>query len=138
VGSGPQLLVTVDLDSLTGHPGGLGGDLGWAGPLDPAACRRLACDSTVTRVLATRQPGGQPLREQPFSEQPVGGQPHPDRGGAADHDDAADHDPSAAAELQERLRAAMALLPPVLGGAPTQPLNLGRAPGWCSPPNATP
>src|SRR5215217_6525997 len=27
----PQLLVTVDLDSLAGHPAGVGGDLGWAG-----------------------------------------------------------------------------------------------------------
>jgi Domain of unknown function (DUF222) len=31
----PQLLVTVDLDSLLGHPGAVGGDLGWAGPLSP-------------------------------------------------------------------------------------------------------
>ena len=29
--------------------------------------------------------------------------------------------------LQGRLRAAMALLPPVLGGAPSQPLEVGRA-----------
>jgi hypothetical protein len=28
----PQLLVTMDLDSLLGSPGGLGGDLGWVGP----------------------------------------------------------------------------------------------------------
>ena len=27
----PQLLVTVDLDTLLGHPGGLGGDTGWVG-----------------------------------------------------------------------------------------------------------
>jgi hypothetical protein len=40
----PQLLVTADLDSLRGRPGGLGGDLGWAGHLDPEGCRRLACD----------------------------------------------------------------------------------------------
>ena len=36
----PQLLVTVDLDSLRGDPdglGGIGGDLGWAGPLAPRA-----------------------------------------------------------------------------------------------------
>ena len=31
----PQLAVTVELDSLLGHPGSLGGELGWAGPLDP-------------------------------------------------------------------------------------------------------
>jgi hypothetical protein len=58
----PQLLVTVDLDSLLG-PGGLGGEVGGVGPLDPEACRRLACDGAVTRVLVTRQrttdhPGG--------------------------------------------------------------------------------
>ena len=52
----PQLLVTVDLDSLVGRSGGLGGEMGWAGPLDREGCRRLACDGTVTRVLSTRQP----------------------------------------------------------------------------------
>ena len=31
----PQLTVTVDLDSLLGHPGAVGGEAGWAGPLDP-------------------------------------------------------------------------------------------------------
>ena len=51
----PQLLVTVDLDSLLG-PAGLGGETGGAGPLDPEACRRLACDGAVTRVLVTRHP----------------------------------------------------------------------------------
>jgi Domain of unknown function (DUF222) len=51
----PQLLVTVDLDSLLG-PGGLGGEAGGTGPLDPEACRRLACDGAVTRVLVTRHP----------------------------------------------------------------------------------
>jgi hypothetical protein len=29
--------------------------------------------------------------------------------------------------LAERLRAAVALLPPALGGSPTQPLEVGRA-----------
>jgi hypothetical protein len=52
----PQLLVTVDLDSLQGGPGSLGGELGWGGPLAPEACRRLACDGTVTRVVVSRQP----------------------------------------------------------------------------------
>jgi hypothetical protein len=88
----------VDLDSLLGRPGGVGGEVGWAGPLDPEACRRLACDGALTRVLVTRHPSGQL---------------HP-----------------AASELEGlegRLRAAMTLLPPTLGGAPTQPLEVGRA-----------
>ena len=50
----PQLTVTVDLDSLLGRHPGLGGDAGWVGPLPPEACRRLACDGAVTRVLVTR------------------------------------------------------------------------------------
>ena len=45
-----QLTVTVDLDSLLGRPGTLGGEAGWAGPLDPETCQRLACDAAVTRV----------------------------------------------------------------------------------------
>ena len=115
----PQLLVTVDLDSLLGRMGGLGGDPGWAGPLDPEACRRLACDGTVTRVVASRQPGQRP---------------------ALDHDHGADHHPSGdpslpsgdpslgePAGLPQQLRTAAALLPPTLGGAPCQPLEVGRA-----------
>jgi len=84
----------------------------------------------VTRVLVTRQPGGHP---------------DPDHGASGDRgtDDLSPGDgrypdypssvvpgasgPSAKVSLQERLQTAMALLPPVLGGAPTQPLNLGRA-----------
>jgi hypothetical protein len=45
--------VTVDLDSLLA-PGGLGGETGGIDALDPEACRRLACDGAVTRVLVTR------------------------------------------------------------------------------------
>jgi Domain of unknown function (DUF222)/HNH endonuclease len=96
----PQLMVTVDLDSLLGRSGALGGEAGWAGPLAPAACRRLACDGAITRVVVTRQPAG-------------------DHG---DHDGRSGHHP-----LAGRLRAAVALLPAVLGGAPTQPLDVGRA-----------
>jgi hypothetical protein len=114
----PQLLVTVDLDSLLGRPGAIGGDLGWAGPLDPEACRRLACDGAVTRVLVTRHPdGGQP----PASDQP-----------SFDHGATADHGPATGPSgrdsgLEAQLQTAMTLLPPTLGGAPSQPLNLGRA-----------
>src|SRR5918994_177563 len=56
----PQLTVTVDLDSLLGHPGTVGGEVGWAGPLDPEACRRLACDGAGTPGLVTRQPRHRP------------------------------------------------------------------------------
>src|SRR5215207_8074989 len=71
----PQLTVTVELDSLLGHPGTVGGEVGWAGPLDPQACRRLACDGAVTRVLVTRQPAThQPATHQPATDQPTGKQ----------------------------------------------------------------
>jgi Domain of unknown function (DUF222)/HNH endonuclease len=100
----PQLLVTVDLDSLLG-PGGLGGEVGGVGPLDPEACRRLACDGAVTRVVVTRQRPGH---------------------GARGDDDRHHHDQGGERGLAGRLRAAAALLPPVLGGAPAQPLEVGR------------
>jgi hypothetical protein len=124
-GVGPQLLVTVDLDSLTDRPGAIGGDLGWAGPLDPAACRRLACDGAVTRVLVTRHPGGYQSGGPSVDPQPSG---HPDRdhGRGGNHRDA-DRPSGRDLGLEAQLRAATALLPPTLGGAPSQPLNLGRA-----------
>jgi hypothetical protein len=90
----PQLLVTMDLDTLLGRPGAVGGDLGWAGPLDPEGCRRLACDRALTRILVTRDPSGAVVKK----EEPGGW-----------------------------LRAAMTMLPPILGGAPSQPLDVGRA-----------
>jgi hypothetical protein len=92
----PQLLVTVDLDSLVGHPGGLGGETGGAAPLDPETCRRLACDGAVTRVLVTR------------------------------HRTHHHQDPGGEAHLAGQLRTAARLLPPALGGTPTQPLEVGR------------
>lgn len=39
--------------------GRLGAELGWTGPIPPEAARRIACDSTVTRLLLG--PDGQPL-----------------------------------------------------------------------------
>ena len=108
----PQLSVIVDLDSLLGHPGAVGGEVGWAGPLDPEACRRLACDGAVTRVLVTHHPNHDPKAQTPSKA----------------------HDPDASHQrgtegLQERLRAAMTLLPPdprrrphpAAGGRPDHP-----------------
>ena len=101
----PQLLVTVDLDSLLGRRGALGGELGGMGPISPEACRRLARDGALTRVLVTRHPA-------------EANGAHP-----ADHPGDA-HDEGT---LAGWLRAAMHRLPPILGGAPTQPLDVGRS-----------
>ena len=115
----PQLSVIVDLpslhrldrlDGLDGPPGRLGGEMGWAGPLDPEACRRLACDATITRVLVSRQPLDGCDRCQ-------GGNPHDPAGSAAGG----------------WLRAVLATLPPVLGGAPGRPLDVGRSSRVVSP-----
>jgi hypothetical protein len=94
-------MVVVNLDSLQGR-NLLGGDPG-LGALDPEACRRLAGDGAVTRVLVTRHPTT-----------------HHHLCGPRDHDDPDD------GGLVARLRTAAALLPPVLGGAPSQPLDVGR------------
>ena len=102
----PQLSVLIDLPSLEGRPGGpgrLGGDIGWAGPLPPEACRRLACDATLTRVVISRQPSD------------------PDRDHTCELQDLT------ASEREGWLRAVLAKLPPVLGGAPSRPLDLGRS-----------
>jgi hypothetical protein len=96
----------------------------------PKACRRLACDGAVTRVLVTRHP-------ESHSDPDPG--PSRDHGPVAGHDLAtpaggghpngppATGDPIPVEGLQQRLNTAMALLPPILGGAPSQPLDLGRA-----------
>jgi hypothetical protein len=106
----PQLTVTVDLASLLSRSGGVGGETGGSGvgPLDPETCRRLACDGAVTRVVVTRHRIHQHLHD-------PGGEAHP-----------ATRDPSRTQGLAARLRAAARLLPPTLGGAPTQPLEVGR------------
>jgi hypothetical protein len=140
----PQLTVTVDLDSLLGRHQAVGCEVGALGPLDPEACQRLACDGALTRVLVTRQPRGQhhpdpdhSIDQGPWSQapsihqQPLARAPGGDAGPAA-RDPSRDGgpvawDPSGVEELGVRLRTAMALLPPVLGGAPTQPLEVGRA-----------
>ncbi|HKQ02388.1 MAG TPA: DUF222 domain-containing protein, partial [Actinomycetes bacterium] len=128
----PQLAVVVDLDSLLGRPGTLGGEVGGAGPLDPEACRRLACDGAITRVLVTRhhpEPTHLPdsdhdhhrdPNQSPRAKAPLG------TNDPSAHPPPVASDPNGAEGLRERLQAAMALLPPILGGAPTQPLDVGR------------
>jgi Domain of unknown function (DUF222) len=126
----PQLTVLVDLDSLIAGPGSLGGDTS-LGALAPAAGRRLACDGAVTRVLVTRQltdphgPGGHAHASTDHDLRDPSGHPGP-------------HDLGAGARLTQRLQAAMTLLPPTLGGAPRQPLDLGRTSRSSRPPNAPP
>ncbi len=138
----PQLSVIVDLDSLLGHPGAVGGEVGWAGPLDPEACRRLACDGAVTRVLVTRQhPGhqGHGADREPATPDPTAERrdcrPRPRRATTDErpptrtlrHHPRPHHPAGTRHGLAARLQAAMTLLPPTLGGAPTQPLEVGRA-----------
>src|SRR5829696_8283924 len=113
----PQLTVLVDLDSLQGGPGSLGGEVGWVGPLPPEGCRRLACDGAMTRVLVTRHPTQ-------HQQHPTGH--HDLEHGASAETSPTVNDPSGVAGLGGRLQAAMALLPPILGGVPTQPLDVGR------------
>jgi hypothetical protein len=127
----PQLTVLVDLDSLTGHPdtGSLGGDTA-CGPLDPEACRRLACDGAVTRVLVTRNPRLHGHHDPGHHGHDPG--PHVDPAGHRGH-----HDPDGDRGLTAQLRAAAALLPPVLGGAPSQPLDVGRTSRVVSPAQRT-
>jgi Domain of unknown function (DUF222)/HNH endonuclease len=113
----PQVTVTVELAGLLGHPGLPGADGGWVGPLPVETVRRLACDAAVTRVLVARHP----------LEAADGGDGHRH----------ATRDDEAAGDLPRRLRAAIALLPPVLGGAPREPLEVGRATRVVSPAQRT-
>jgi hypothetical protein len=135
----PQLTVTVDLDSLLGHPGTLGGEAGWVGPLGPEACRRLACDGALTRVLVTRHPTANPGHDHALIGHVSGPGKHGhhasgcDSSGLGGREEGPGEDgplatrnPTDNEGLEARLRAAVALLPPTLGGAPTQPLEVGR------------
>jgi hypothetical protein len=106
----PQVTVTVDLASLLGQPGLPSGEGGWVGPLPAETARRLACDATVTRVVVTRHHGDFDSRD-----------------GDGDGDPAAKLGELDSADLATRLRTAMELLPPTLGGARPQPLDVGRA-----------
>ena len=92
----PQVTVTVELASLLGRAGTPGAEGGWAGPLPAETAQRLVCDAALTRAVVARRHGD---------------------------DDTGDDD---AGGLAARLRAAIALLPPALGGTPSELLDLGR------------
>jgi hypothetical protein len=147
----PQLTVLVDLDSLQGGPGSLGGVTD-TGPLDPEACQRLACDGALTRVLVTRHgaaPNTHPDHLSSHGQVHPGG--HHELGGHQAQDDSRGHhghlhpggeghhhhhhhdpgpwghgDLGGDGSLVAQLRTAARLLPPILGGAPAQPLEVGR------------
>jgi hypothetical protein len=95
------------------------------GPLAPEACRRLACDGAVTRVLVTRQPSDQHAGHHTSDHHPNDYQP------------VAGNHPGEQEGLAARLRAAMTRLPPILGGAASQPLDLGRTTRVVSPAQRT-
>jgi len=105
-GARPQVTVTIDLATLLDHPGPHG-VFGWGGPVSPETARRLACDAALTRVVCTRHPTT----------------------GSHDHDTMA----GGQGGLARRLRDGLALLPPVLGGARPEILDLGRTTRVVSP-----
>jgi hypothetical protein len=88
------------------------------GPLAAETARRLACDASLTRVVVTRDPH-QPDRD--------GGTGDPARKDAS----------HPAGDLAARLQAAVALLPPAVGGARPEPLAVGRATRVVAPPQRT-
>ena len=96
------------------------------GPLEPEACRRLACDSAITRVLVTRDRGDHQHPDPASARSLATRNPSGTEGSATPT-------PDEAGGLAARLRTAMVLLPPALGGAPTQPLELGRSTRVVSP-----
>jgi hypothetical protein len=114
VGSGPSCWSPWTWPASSAAPARWVGP-GVGRPPGPQASRRLACDGAVTRVLVSRQP---------TSQQPTCDTDH--GSAAAGHQSTAAPDPGGPGGLQGRLRAARALLPPALGGAPTQPLEIGR------------
>jgi hypothetical protein len=129
----PQLLVTVDLATLLGQPGSLGGELGWTGSVGAEATRRLACDADLTRVLVTRGPhpdlGSSGTSNHRGSDGATGHPDHTSWNGSSDGraGGAGGAGEAGGGGLAARLRAARRLLPPALGGPPTQPLEVGRA-----------
>ena len=120
----PQLTVTVELASLLGHRDNVPGTFGWAGPVDPETARRLACDAAVTRVVTTHQPVTGHPHDPTRRPEHIAGDAHPR---ARDRDELAGGGQDLQDGLATRLRAALTRLPPALGGAPPQILDVGHA-----------
>jgi hypothetical protein len=94
----------VPLSALLGRPLAAGGILGSGTPLSGEATRRLACDAEVVRMITGPE-------------------------WTADGDNGGDAG-NATARLTELMAAAIAQLPPPLGG-PSAVLDIGRkSPGW--------
>jgi hypothetical protein len=90
----------------------------------------LACDGALTRVLVTRHPTNHPNPHPDHAPHDHPDRPDPDHRHHPDDHPGHGHDPDGAGGaggLVARLRAAVALLPPALGGSPSQPLEVGRA-----------
>ncbi|HEV8650555.1 MAG TPA: DUF222 domain-containing protein [Actinomycetes bacterium] len=120
----PQVTVTIDLAALLGRPGAPG-VFGWAGPVGQETARRLACDAAMTRVVCTRHPtANRDLT--PGPDNPPTGASHPLVDGQTLTAGADDPVPGGHDELLRRLREGLALLPPALGGARSQVLDVGR------------
>jgi hypothetical protein len=104
-----------------GWPWGGGRRHRWMGPLAPEACRRLACDGAVTRALGS---AASPPTTAPAATTPTALKsrtPPPTTIPAARTTFAATTTPPAAQPSRPG-----ALLSPILGGAPSQPLDVGR------------
>jgi hypothetical protein len=102
--------VTVDLDSLLGRHAGLGGEVGGAEPLGAEACRRLACDGAVTRVLVTRHPTNLHHHDHGSDDGPSGhlGHEGPDRPAGYYHDHGLGPADGSGATITRTARVAMA------------------------------
>ncbi len=107
--------MVIDWPALLGLAGGAGGEFSRGGLVSPVVARRLACDAALTRIIVGRDPD------------------HPDHPDHADHADQREHPGGEHTRLRAILRAALAALPPVLGGPPAEPLDLGRATRTISP-----
>jgi hypothetical protein len=101
-----------------GQAQGGDGPAGWGDgrgrPLEPQACRRLACDATITRVIVSRHPEG------------------------CTHGPGSDPNDPAGSDLEGLLRAVLAKLPRPWAAPPPGPWMWAAPPGWSARPNAAP